>query len=70
MWHLWSFRETNARENKLDKGEGKMSQRMRITPQLENIFKVSIRIGRASQSEAERSQLESIILQRSLNQNS
>jgi len=57
-----SFTETDCRENKLDTAEDRRSQRVRRA-RLEQTAKVSIKPGRAIQSEAERSQIESVSLE-------
>ena len=69
------FYQDNCREASCIKrtswtGEDRMNQRLREARRLKQIARVSLRPSRAIQSEAERSQFESVTLERSLSQNS
>ena len=58
-----SFTEMVRQEqNKLDTGEDRTSQRMRMRQRLEYIVKISMMSSRAIQAEVERSQIESVSL--------
>ena len=61
-----SFPETSYR----DTVEDRINQRMRRSQKIEHIAQVSMTLSRAIQPEAERSQFESVSLEKSLGQNS
>lgn len=65
-----SFTETCCRENKLDIDQDRMSQRVRISQMYRQIATGSMSPSTVIQSEAKRSQVESISMERHLCQKS